>query len=178
MVYEGSMEGHYVNLRSATEEDAAFTLEIRQQPDIVRYIPEIKNTQQQQAAWIRQQRKTEGDYFFVVESKDGQRLGTISIYHIQGLQAESGRLALRGDVFQNVEAEILLLDFAFDELKLQEVYGEIYTQNTRALRFSKQFGGIVQDAIGQLNGQPVYRLVHRKPGYTACRKKIAAVIYK
>ena len=38
MVYEGILEGRFVNLRPVTKEDAEFILEIRNNPEISKYI--------------------------------------------------------------------------------------------------------------------------------------------
>ena len=39
MVYNGIIEGKFTNLRSATENDAAFILEVRNNPEISKRIP-------------------------------------------------------------------------------------------------------------------------------------------
>lgn len=143
MIYEKTIEGKYVNLKSASIDDAEFTRQIRQDPMFSKFIPQIKNSIEQQKNWIIQQRKKEGDYFFVVWDKESNRLGTISIYDVKDNHAEAGRLVMLGNAFQNIEAQFLSFRFAFDVLGLDYLISYIYEDNERALRFSEQFGGII-----------------------------------
>ena len=70
MVYNGILEGKYVNLRSVEEKDAEFTLSLRQDPILTKYLPKLDITLEQQINWIRKQRVKEGDFYFLVENKD------------------------------------------------------------------------------------------------------------
>ena len=75
-------EGQFINLRIAEESDAEFTLSARQNKDKTKYIPMLDITLDQQKAWIRKQIESDDCYFFVVERKDGERIGTFSLYNI------------------------------------------------------------------------------------------------
>lgn len=90
MFYDGLIEGRYVDLRSVEEGDAEFTLEIRQDPEFTRFLPRIENTLEQQKNWIQHQRNKEGDYFFVVQNKAGERIGTIGLFDVTDIQCEGG----------------------------------------------------------------------------------------
>ena len=57
MVYSKKIQGRYVDLRSVTEEDAKFTLAIRQEPEFVKFLPRLDITIEQQKAWIRKHKK-------------------------------------------------------------------------------------------------------------------------
>ena len=113
--------GKYVDLVPCTEDDADFTREIRKDPEFVKYLPLIDNTIEQQKSWIRSQREKEGDYFFVVWNKKQERIGTISIFDVFGNPPKAGRLALKGNAFENIEAQYLSFDFAFNMLKLEKL---------------------------------------------------------
>ena len=60
MFYDGILEGRFVDLRSAAEGDAEFTLKIRQDPEFIKFLPKIENTTEQQRAWIRYQHSATG----------------------------------------------------------------------------------------------------------------------
>ena len=46
-----------------------------------------------------------------------------------------------------MEAQYLIFNFVFEILKLKKLYGYIYENNERALRFSQQFGSIIEGTI-------------------------------
>lgn len=179
MAVTESIEGLYVELKSCTEDDAEFTLALRKDPEFVKFLPMIDNTVEQQKSWIRSQREKEGDYFFVVWDKAGNRIGTISIYGINGTRAESGRLAIKGDnPFQAIEAQILIFRFAFGKLGLECVDGFIYADNERALRYNRQFGGKQYPPEVDENGRTVIKFENWRDEFEKVDKKFSAILYR
>ena len=173
------IEGRYVNLCSCTEEDAEFTRDIRKDPEFAQFLPVINNTLDQQKAWIRKQREQQGDYFFVVWDKNGKRIGTISIYAVNGDHAESGRLAIKGDnAFQGIEAQILCFRFAFGKLGLKCIDGYIYADNDRAIRFNKQFGGRQYPIEIDDDGREIIRFEIWHDDFDSVDKKFSSMIYR
>lgn len=173
------IEGRYVDLRSCTEDDAEFTRAIRKDPEFVKYLPAIDNTVEQQKAWIRSQREKEGDYFFVVWDKEGNRIGTISIYDVNGDHAESGRLAIKGDnAFQGIEAQILSFRFAFGVLGLECIDGFIFADNERAIRFNKQFAGRHYPPETDENGRTIIRIENWREDFEKVDKKLSSILYR
>lgn len=139
--------GVYVTLKAATEDDAEFTLRIRQEPQFVRFLPRVNNTLEQQKAWIRNQREKDGDFFFVVYNKANERIGTIGAYGIGSDHPETGRLAIKGDAFENSEAMYLLQDFVFNTLDIKQTFGFMYADNKRVINFNKKFGALVGEPV-------------------------------
>lgn len=179
MVYDGILEGRYVDLRSCSEDDAEFTRDIRKDPKFVKFLPEIDNTVEQQKLWIRSQRLKKGDYFFVVWDKDGNRIGTISIYNVNGEHAESGRLAIRGtNPFQALEAQILSFRFAFGFLGLECVDGYIFADNERAISFNKQFGGRQFPSTLDDSGREIIRIENWKEDFEIVDKRLSSILYR
>ena len=179
MVVAEPIEGRYIDLRSCTEEDAEFTRAIRKDPEFVKYLPAIDITVEQQRAWIRSQREKEGDYFFVVWDKEGKRIGTISIYDVNGDRAESGRLAIKGDnAFQGIEAQILSFRFAFGKLGLECIDGFIFADNERAIRFNKQFGGRHYPPETDENGREIIRIENWREDFEKVDKKLSSILYR
>ena len=179
MVYDGILEGKYVDLKSCTEDDAEFTRAIRKDPEFVKFLPAIDNTIEEQKAWIRYQREKDGDYFFVVWDKEGNRIGTISIYDIHGDHAESGRLAIKGDnPFQGIEAQILAFRFAYGALKLECIEAYIFADNERAIRFNKQFGGRHYPAKIDENGREIIPVENWREDFEKVDKKYSSILYR
>lgn len=171
--------GRYVNLRSSTVEDAEFTRDIRRDPRFVRFLPKIDNTVEQQRDWIRGQREKQGDYFFVVWDKADNRIGTISIYGVNGVHGESGRLAIRGDnAFQGIEAQILSFRFAFDVLGLECIDAFIYADNEQGIRFNRQFGGRQFPPEVDESGREIIRCQNWREDFEKADKRLSSIIYR
>ena len=178
MVYEGKIEGRYVYLRSVTADDAEFTLKLRQDPQIERFLPRLDISLEQQRDWIDKQRKKQGDYFFVSCDKNGKRIGTVGIYDMHGKTAEGGRLALLGDAFQNTETSVLLYMFTFETLGLDEVTGFVYADNRRALRFNKSLGCLIGPPVYDKNvGKQICYARTTKESFYNALQKIKKMLY-
>ena len=178
MVFDGAIEGKYVYLKSATIEDAEFTLSLRRNPILTKYLPKLEITLEQQKLWLESQRDKEGDYFFVVWTTDNIPIGTVSIYEIQGDSSESGRLALIGDPLQNIEASLLLFRFAFDILGLKKVTGYIVDGNKRADRFNKQFGCETGEPEYNEKGELIRRTLITNDSFHQAEKKLQKLLYR
>lgn len=179
MVYDGVIEGKYVDLRSCTEDDAEFTRDIRRDPEFSKFFPVLDNTIEQQKTWIKHQREKKGDYFFVVWNKAGERIGTISIYDVEGEYAESGRLAIKSNnPFDAIEAQILSFRFAFGVLGLNCINGFIFADNERAIRFNQQFAGKQYPPIIDENGREIIKIENWKEDFELADKKLSSILYR
>lgn len=171
------VKGQYVDLRCATLDDAEFTLAIRQDPEFVKYLPKIENTLEQQKSWLAKQRIKNGDYFFVVWSKDNQRLGTISIFDLDN-DPKSGRLALRGNALQNMEAQYLLFKLAFVDMKIEKLWGFIYVENQRAIRFAQAFGVTLFDPEIDETGRNIHEVIFERQNFIDRKAGVEKMIYR
>lgn len=173
------LEGKYVTLVPVDVEDAEFTRNIRRSPEFCNFFPKLDNTLEEQVAWIIQQREKPGDYFFVVRNKENNRIGTIGLYNFHGDICEAGRLTVRGNAYQSIEAQILSFDFAFYQLGVKQTVSYIFADNGRALRFSRKFGGVFSDSpILHDDGRLMIKKTTTKEQYTEARQYIAKMIYR
>lgn len=179
MIYDGVIEGRYVDLRSAKEEDAEFTLNLRQDPKVRNFFPHLNQTIDKQIEWLRMQMNKENDYFFVVRRKNGERIGTIGVYNIvSGKEAETGRVNMRGNAIESLETNLLLNKFCFDELNVASVYGYVYTDNYRSIRYTERFGGeFVNKCIGK-DGREMYYSVTTKKSFQESSRRIEKFLYR
>lgn len=178
MVYNGLIEGKYVNLRSVEEKDAEFTLSLRQDPNLTKYLPKLNITIEEQIEWIKKQRTKEGDYYFVIEDKSGVPKGVIGVYDIHGNYAETGRIAVIGNAVESIEAQMLSFDFAFDYLKLEYTVNYVMADNNHALRFSQLFGSISSEPYLDNDGKMRIDGKINKESYQNAKKKIVKMIYR
>lgn len=157
MVINGKLSGTTVDLRPADAGDAEFTIKLRQDPVITRFLPRVEHSITDQIAWINTSRKKDNEYFFVICNKQGERLGTISIYDIDGDHAESGRLASFGNPIENMEAILLNMDFAFNRLGLEYVLANTMVQNVKVVKINEKFGTVF---TGKHTDERGFEVVH------------------
>lgn len=178
MAYVDTIKGNYVDLKAATIEDAEFTLNIRQDPIFERFLPRINNTLEQQKDWILKQREKNGDYFFVVWNKTGLPIGTIGLYGIDSNKPESGRLALKGDAYENFEAAYLLYEFAFNTLGIECLYGTVFSDNKRALRYNKQFGVVTGELCVNENNKKIINVSITANDFNTRKTELDKMLYR
>lgn len=140
MVYEGILEGKFVNLRSVTKEDAEFILEIRNNPEISKFLPPLNVTIDQQQEWINKQRNDNDSYYFIIENRTKKEIGTLSVYNIEENHAEMGRFCSFGNPVQNTEAVLMLNDFIFQKLGLDYLDIWVYKDNKSVLALNQGLG--------------------------------------
>lgn len=178
MVYNGILEGRFVTLRSVEEKDAEFTLALRQDPNLTKFLPKLNISLEQQTAWIRKQRELEGDYYFVVENKKGNKIGVIGVYNVVGDCAETGRIAMIGNAFESIEAQLLSFDFAFDILGLEKTVNYVMADNIHALRFSQMFGSQSSKPFKDSDGNMRIDGVITKVSYLKSKDRIIKMLYR
>lgn len=178
MVYSKRIQGKYVDLRSVTEEDAEYTLAIRQDPEFVKFLPRLDITIEQQRDWIRKQREEKGDYFFLAVSKEDRPIGTLGVYNVMEEISESGRLALKGDALQNMEASMLLFKFSFEVLGIHKITGYVYADNKRAIRFNKKFGCSISRPEPDKDGKMICNTIVEKEQFYEAIMSLEKLLYR
>ncbi len=166
--------GEFVRLRIATADDAQFTLEARQNDSNTKYMPKLDVSLEQQKKWIERQTDSKDCYFFVIERLNGERIGTFSLYNIEGEKAESGRMIIRGNQMETMEAVLLFHDFAFISSELDTVYSGIEVDNLPAqgvaLSVAAKNKGFYDD------DKKMYLFVAEREDYLIAREKLQKLV--
>lgn len=155
MVIEEPIVGKHVILRSVECSDAEFVLKLRLDENIRKFISPTENNTEKQVEWIAKQREREGDYYFLYTDTEGNKLGVISVYNVSGGIGETGRQMSLGGSVHNMEAEYLMMCFAFESLKLEKVVSTCYLMNKKAISKARKLG-IKLDKIVEVNGEDSY----------------------
>lgn len=138
------LRGDYVDLRPVEVGDAALTLAWRQGAR-ARLLNVGAQTVEEQEAWISS--RPANEYNFMIVLKDGRPAGMLSLINVNRMSrhAESARFligdeeAVRG-IPVAVEAMKLLYQFAFDELGLQRIFGNVTSDNMLMVKWQKYLG--------------------------------------
>lgn len=141
MAVGGTITGRRVILRPVEDHDAEFTLQIRNDEELTRYIPKVESNLERQRIWINYQRRKEGDYFYIIENLYSKPLGTLAYYDILGDTCELGRYISYGSSFENVEAATLILDVIFAG-NLRRIVLNNDERNQGIISFWKKFGAV------------------------------------
>lgn len=177
MKYNRKISGNLVDIRSVKEYDSEFILKLRTDKELSKYINKTENNIQKQKEWIRNQIKTENDYYFIVANKEKKNIGLASIYNIKDGIAEFGRWISEGNQIQNLEMVILLHDFAFFKLDIRELYYVIVKDNKKVISFWKRFGAKYELEYKNENFDIIqYRL--KREEYIKIREKQIKLIEK
>lgn len=178
MVYEGILEGRFVNLRPVTKEDAEFILGIRNNPEISKYLPSLNVTVDQQQSWIDKQRNDINSYYFIIEDKTKMRIGTISVYNIIENHAEVGRFCSFGNSIQNSEAALMLDNFIFQKLGVDYLDIWVYKDNKPVLALNKGLGCVWEGESEDKGGFPYLYGTLTKEGFEKKSQKIRTNLSK
>ena len=136
-----TLEGEIVSLRLLTEDDAAQTLAWRTGAR-ARFLNQGAQTVEQQAAWIAKSAAAGDQNFMIVY--DGRPVGMILLYEINRTHRSliMGRLLIGepeavGKAPVVFEAERLVMDYAFEELGMHSIYGDVMGANTGVINLRK-----------------------------------------
>lgn len=181
MVYEKVIEGHFVNLRSITLDDAEFSYNLRKDLRFINIMGQAATTLEGQKNYIERQMKQPGDYYFVVSNKNGERIGLIGVYGIHDGVCEIGREINIGEPYESIEAEILLNDFAINVLKLRTKTYVIYKHNKKQIALQRSFGfepsrEVVRSGISSYEYELPFSVVNEN--YDRARKMIEQLAKK
>lgn len=177
MIYENEIVGLTVKLRSVEEADAEETFKMRVDGNKVKYMHKITGTVEDQRNYIRVQRQKPGDYLFLVTDLQNHPIGMRGIYDVTEERAESGRTIGYGDAFQNMEALLLGIDFAFDVLGVETVYMDAAADNSSVRGLQQQIGAkeYKREYLPQLDYEYVFSTLS-KEDYLPNRQKIMNLI--
>lgn len=152
--YIPPIEGERIRLRLLEEADLPLTLAWRNQDHIRKWFlhSDIVGSEQHQT-WYEQYRTRDDDFVFIIEETRPVRrpIGQVSLYRIdrEAKRAEFGRLMIGEADAQGKglakQATQLLLEVAFDEFGLNEVYLEVFKHNTKAIAIYQKCGFQVCD---------------------------------
>ena len=145
----GPYESEKVRLRLLEEADLPRTLAWRNQDHIRKwFFNSDVITEDQHRGWFAKYRERDDDFIFVIESTaDGhQPVGQVSLYHIDWdrRMAEYGRLMIgessaRGKGLAHAATQ-RLLEAAFGDMGLREVYLEVIADNEPAIAIYRACG--------------------------------------
>ena len=75
--------------------------------------------------------------FKIYKKKNNKKIGTIAFDKINKNNAEWGRWISQGNIFENIESVLVLLNYGFNKLKLKNIYSMTNKDNIKVINFHK-----------------------------------------
>ena len=145
------LEGKYVNLREVRMDDAAFILSLRCDPKKSRFLHETENNLEKQIAYLEHYFTLDNEWYFIIENKKHESLGTLGIYDVQGSQYTPGSWLMKDGSLPEESLEGLLLSrqVSFEILGLKKSCFDVRKGNKKVVRFHKMWGAriVAEDEI-------------------------------
>ena len=174
MLYNGVIKGRFVELKSITLDDAQFSFDIRADEKNRDTVGVVAKSLEDQIKFLEWQINEPDDYYFVVYNKNGEKIGLIGLYDIQGDSAEVGREVSYGNCVEVIESEILLDDFAMDVLGLKTLRYVVYANNPKHLNNQKKCGAKPLKKVMRSGNEAYYYEVTLSKD-TPARRKLARI---
>mgnify|MGYP001810731639 CR=1 FL=1 len=140
MIINGEIRGKNIVLRSVDEGDSEFIINLRNDDKLTQYIPKITVTIEQQKGWVANQRTILGDYYFLILNRHLSPLGTIGLTGLKNNEIELGRFISRGNAVENLESSLIVCDYVYNVLNVQEIRLEVVKENVNVLSLWRRLG--------------------------------------
>lgn len=139
--------GKSIKLRYVRPSDASFILSLRLDDRRNKYLSPVEPDVKKQRAWIEkyQSRESEGtEHYFIIETLDGVRQGTVRIYDFKGDSFSWGSWLLSDSAPTGaaIESALAVYDFAFNELGFSKCHFQVSRGNDRVIAFHKRLGAV------------------------------------
>ena len=145
--------GKDISLKPVREEDAAFILDLRTDKELGKYLSATEYDLEKQIGWIRsyiQKEKQKDEFYFIIQENSSlNRIGTIRLYNIdKELRSFTFGSFIINKALTNIKSAApkamnLVLNFAFEELGLEDCFFDCRIGNHKANQFYERFGAKV-----------------------------------
>jgi RimJ/RimL family protein N-acetyltransferase len=140
--------GKNLVLRAARPSDAAFILGLRLNEAKSRFISPVSPDVQKQADYLQgymEREKAGTEYYFVMEDKAGNAIGTVRLYDFQGNSFCWGSWLTipNAPSFAAIESALMVYDYAFGILGFERCHFDVRKGNEKVIAFHTRFGAKV-----------------------------------
>lgn len=168
MRHDYLQSGGRIDLRPLSEEDAQ-KMRLLRNRNTKSFLDSAQITEDAQKAWYQKYLEKPGDYMFSVYlSGTEQWVGAVGIYGVdqEAKSAEFGRILIDKEAAQmgglGVDTTLAACRFAFDQLGMDAVYLDVFTDNIPAVRTYEKAGFSTIADNNDNNGRTLRRMVIKK----------------
>jgi RimJ/RimL family protein N-acetyltransferase len=142
--------GKNINMRTVETEDAEFIYTMRKNEDKTKYLSKVIGTIESQKEWIKsykQREEAKEEFYFVIESKDKEKLGLVRMYDFKDESFCWGSWLIKEDAPKStaIESALQIYEFGFYNLKFQKSHFDVRKGNDKVIAFHQRFGAKIVD---------------------------------
>jgi len=135
----------HIRFRLVEETDAVFILSLRLDPVKNRFVSPVKDDVEAQKQWIAEYKKRETakeEFYFIIESREGEPLGTIRLYDFRDDSFCWGSWILKHEAppYASLESALSIYEIAMKRLGFRQSHTDVRKGNTPVQNFLLQFG--------------------------------------
>lgn len=131
------IQGKYVNLREVQLSDAEFILSLRCDPKKARFLHYTENNLDKQIEYLKRYFTLDQEWYFIIENKKHEPLGTTRIYDVKGLQYTPGSWLMKDGSLpeETLEGSLLASKYAFEILGFERSFFDVRKANIKVIRY-------------------------------------------
>ena len=142
--------GKNINMRTVEIEDAEFIYNMRQNQNKTKYLSKVTGTVESQKEWIKnykQREENKKEFYFVIESKDEEKLGLVRMYDFQDESFCWGSWLIKEDAPKTtaIESALQIYEFGFYSLGFEKSHFDVRKGNDKVISFHQRFGAKIVD---------------------------------
>jgi RimJ/RimL family protein N-acetyltransferase len=143
--------------RDANVNDAAFILKLRTDNQKSRYLSTTDAGLEKQKSWLNQYASQNDQAYFIIETLEGEPLGTVRLYDAQGNSFCWGSWILKEGApkIAGIESALMVYAYALDYLKFEAAHFDVRKGNETVWRFHERFGAL---KIGETGMNYLYQI--------------------
>ena len=136
------LHGKNVDLRPIAIVDTQFVLSLRLNSELSQYLNPVENDLKKQQAWIQNCLSDPMQWYFIIQNKKQEPIGTIRIYNVRDNTFCWGSWIVIPEArsYASLESIVLLYQYAFFELNFDVTFFDVRKKNQKALEFYSRFG--------------------------------------
>lgn len=134
--------GKNINLRDVEIEDAEFILSLRIDEQKSKYLHKTEDNIEKQIDYIKSYKQKLNEWYFIIESKNKEQLGTVRIYDIQNDSFCWGSWLVKAGAPKTtaIESALLIYEYAFYTLGFKKSHFDVRKGNEKVIAFHKRLG--------------------------------------
>ncbi|WP_373033239.1 GNAT family N-acetyltransferase [Sulfurovum sp.] len=132
-------------MRTVELEDAEFIFTMRQDERKTKFLSKVSGTVESQKEWIANYKKRENqkkEFYFVIESKESQKLGLVRMYDFQNDSFCWGSWLIKEHAPKStaIESALQIYEFGFYALGFEKSHFDVRKGNDKVIGFHQRFG--------------------------------------
>ncbi|MBE0491142.1 MAG: GNAT family N-acetyltransferase [Sulfurospirillum sp.] len=142
--------GKNINMRTVAVDDAEFIYTMRQNENKTKYLSKVTGSIESQKEWIKNYKQKEEDkkeFYFVIESKDEEKLGLVRMYDFKDNSFCWGSWLIKDDAPKTtaIESALQIYEFGFYGLGFEKSHFDVRKGNNKVIAFHQRFGAKIID---------------------------------